>query len=154
MARSTPRESATPKEHVQALHLIFRGLDHYLRSGGNVSNAKRVGRESLFFIYEGGNSGKYARHPISTAASRLRANTGKAYDHAIPLEVWLLDLLRGDLNDFEGFHQTIARWYHIRIITKEEHEALDRLGLGDCMPGDWDGIDIEARYKKAGISFC
>lgn len=137
--------------NANALFGIFQVLKNYLSEGGSRTNALRICREALFFIYEAGNPGKYTRHSCSQAASRLRGSSGKCYDHAIPLAVWLEDVLRGDLSDFNVFHEAIQRSYHVRIITKDEHDRLHEIGLGDCMPLDWDGDDVEARYKKAGI---
>jgi hypothetical protein len=62
-------------------------------------------------------------------------------------------VLLGDLSDPKAFQEAIRRWYHIRIITEEEHRKLGDVGLGDRMPMDWDQTDVEARYKKAGIIF-
>ncbi len=45
----------------------------------------------------------------------------------------------------------LKSWYHVRLVTREEHKRLTKLKLRYTMPSDWDGLDIFARYTVAGI---
>lgn len=40
---------------------------------------------------------------------------------------------------------------NIVIVTEEEDRRLREAKLTSCMPKDWDGVDIFARYKVVGI---
>lgn len=130
---------------------ILLDLSGYVRAGGSLASASRVARETLFFVYEDGNSQKYRRHPHSLAAAGLPSDKGKVYDHAVPLACWLPELLLADGLEPATLEARLERHYHIRIITDGENQRLNAIGLRSRMPLDWDGVDIEARYRKAGI---
>lgn len=130
---------------------ILLNLNEYVRAGGSRASASRVARETLFFVYEKGNSQKYRRHRHSVAATRLPSDKDKVYDHAIPLACWLPELLSADGLEPGDVQARLERHYHIRIITDAENKRLNAIGLRAQMPLDWDGIDVEARYRKAGI---
>jgi hypothetical protein len=78
-------------------------------------------------------------------------NRGLRYDHAIPFNIVQKKLL--DLAEAcdESVAAILERFSVAALITAEEDEILNRLGLGNRMPNDWDGIDYLARYKVAGI---
>ena len=45
----------------------------------------------------------------------------------------------------------LKNWYHVRLVTGEEHKRLTKLKLRYTMPSGWNGSDIFARYAAAGI---
>lgn len=130
---------------------VLLSLNEYVRAGGKLASASRVARETLFFVYEGDNSNKYRRHRHSLAAAKLPSDKSKVYDHAIPLASWLPGLLHAGGLEATEVQAQLERCYHIRIITEDENRVLNAMGLRSRMPLDWDGIDVEARYRKAGI---
>ncbi len=74
-------------------------------------------------------------------------------DHAVPLAVivkWLfepgVDLSR------ESIRNHLKRWYCLGLLTNDDDEGLNRLGLRSRMPANWDGNDLIARYRETGIA--
>ena len=156
---------------------IFRALSDYIAEGGKQANTTKVAREALFFIYEGGTSGKYDRPKKSKKADQLlrtgKLRTVKAkgeclrYDHAIPLKCWLYPLVQECKKlQCERILAKIKLHDHIRIITKGENEKLNEKGFREKMPPGWDEDKpknisrkdwikkwIDERYQAAGIEF-
>lgn len=159
---------------------IFRALSDYIAEGGTVGVSK-LARETLFYIYEGGASGKHDRALKSVKA----AATGKAawhYEHAIPLSCWLYGKTRAtqspipplkpedsligrcrNLSD-EEILEEIKLHDHVRIITKEESQQLqefkDSMPAGwhqprpeNCSAEEWNERFIAKRYHQARIKF-
>ena len=46
----------------------------------------------------------------------------------------------------------LEKYFHVLLVTKEEHQKLNASGLRSTMPEDWDGENIWARYEAVGIS--
>lgn len=51
----------------------------------------------------------------------------------------------------EVIQEILEKFYHVRLVTKEEDHRLHTAGLRPKMPGDWDGENIWARYEAVGI---
>ena len=85
--------------------------------------------------------------------ARAAGNSRLVYDHAVPLKLWIGKILNDEKLSLVSFRRVMANWFHVRIITREENQLLNALKLGSSMPDDWDGHDVEARYRKAGIEF-
>ncbi len=132
---------------------ILSALTLFLAAGGSRASAHRIARETLFFIYEGGNKEKYERHPKSKAARTQNGKNQVVYDHAVPLKLWIGTILDDEKLSLTRFRRIMADWLHVRIITKDENRLLNALKLHSSMPDDWDGHDVEARYTKARIEF-
>ena len=152
---------------------IFRALSDYIAEGGKQTSINKIARETLFFVYEGGNSGKYDRDPKSKEANQLSLKTVKEkakylrYDHAIPLKCWLYPLVQKCKKlQCEQILEEIELHDHIRIITKDENEKLNEKGFREKMPPGWDEDKpknisrkdwikkwIDERYQAAGIEF-
>ena len=45
----------------------------------------------------------------------------------------------------------LEKYFHVLLVTKEEHRRLNASGLRSKMPDDWDGENIWARYDAVGI---
>ena len=45
----------------------------------------------------------------------------------------------------------LEKYFHVLLVTKEEHRRLNASGLRSKMPDDWDGENIWARYDAIGI---
>jgi hypothetical protein len=77
-------------------------------------------------------------------------------DHSVPLGMIVAHLQRqfdaAPNRNADWVEQELVRLYHLGVITSEEDARLNSLGLRSAMPRDWDGVDVEARYKAAGIS--
>jgi hypothetical protein len=72
-------------------------------------------------------------------------------DHAVPVAV-VCDSILNAPNLDRGKLQKILEDLLVAVeVTPKEHEQLLRCGLSDCMPQDWNSVDVFARYRVAGI---
>ena len=73
-------------------------------------------------------------------------------DHAVPLSVVVGQLFEtgADLSR-DGIRTHLERLYHLGLLTDAEDAALNRLKLRSRMPAAWNGADLAARYRAAGI---
>jgi hypothetical protein len=123
----------------------------------------KVVRETIFFLYEGGNAEKWSfERPHSAAARALHhdahsngvAFNGKTfpvvYDHAIPLNT-LGDGLREATASVEKLHSFLIRHIQGVVITKDENAELSRLGLRRRLPPDAQAHELLARYRYAAV---
>jgi len=78
--------------------------------------------------------------------------TSLVYEHMVPKQRYIqkpceMAAKTGHLS--LGFVEKILmRYWRIAVVTKDEDMRLSR----SKMPDNWDGVDIFARYKMAGIS--
>lgn len=74
-------------------------------------------------------------------------------EHVAPISV-IVGLLMSSKPPNEGEVRNILnKYYRIMLVTKDEQRNLRSLGRASKMPSDWDGKDIWARYRIAGIEF-
>ena len=75
-------------------------------------------------------------------------------DHMVPISVVNEKILNLDSYSIETIKGIIHQYAGICVITKEENKTLgNKYKLNQRMPEDWDGINISARYKTAGIEY-
>lgn len=158
--------SCNDEAAVEAVRLILQQLYRLSDLGFAEGKIDRIRREAIFFLYEGGDAAKWDRaRPHSLAARALREVTkGKGllplavrkaitYDHAIPLRC-----LRSGLREASGTNETmgsfLAQFVKGVVITREENDKLNKLGLRSTMPEGADVDDLTARYRMAGIEFA
>jgi len=151
---------------VEAVRLILQQLYRLSDLGFGEGKIDRIRREAIFFLYEGGDAAKWDRaRPHSLAARALREATktkgllpltvrkAVTYDHAIPLRC-----LRAGLREAAETNETmgsfLAHFVKGVVITREENEKLNKLGLRSAMPDGWDPADVMARYRVAEIGFA
>lgn len=81
----------------------------------------------------------------------LRSEIELVKDHAVPVKI-IHKILRQDLNPSEeSIEKILQNYYTLGVITSDEDKSLNKLGLKSEMPKDWDGMNVFARYEKAGI---
>ena len=51
----------------------------------------------------------------------------------------------------EKVRELLKRLFVVRLVTRQEHAALNSSGLRSKMPEEWDTLDVFARYKRVGI---
>ncbi len=74
-------------------------------------------------------------------------------DHAVPIAVMVQQLFEPDADlSREGVRNHLTRLYCLGLLTNAEDVMLKRLGLQSRMPARWDGDDLTARYREAGIA--
>lgn len=104
-----------------------------------------------------GQSLKERAHYMSTEAYEKMKNrlfSNLIADHMVPISVVNEKILKLDSYSIESIKEIIQRYAGICVITKEENKTLgDKYKLNQRMPKDWDGINISARYKIAGIKY-
>lgn len=103
--------------------------------------------------YKGNVNRKNCRY-LSVAAEQCLVGDPKTpliADHAVPVSV----SLRGfeDLREvsLDSVVSLVAKFAVMVLITPEEDKSLCAASLVKCMPQNWDGQDIFARYKCVGI---
>ena len=72
-------------------------------------------------------------------------------EHVVP--VMLIVNMLMDMNPIsaEKVESILKKYWHVLLITKEEHQKLNSSGLRSTMPKDWDKENIWARYEAIGI---
>jgi len=91
-----------------------------------------------------------ARIPRSKAA--MKKPLGECVvEHVIPQQVIVNRLMDMKPLTKPAVSKLLKSWYHVRLVTRTEHQRLTKLKLRYTMPPDWNGADIFARYAAAGI---
>ena len=158
---SAPRDDAVVKAVRRILLQLYGLADRGLPEG----QIDRIRRETIFFLYEGGDAAKWdLTRPHSAAARKLRVEAGGTaslplgirklvtYDHAIPLRC-LREGLREASGSDGAMRTFLDRYVRGVVITREEDQQLTARGLRSKMPKGVSGDDLLARYRVAGIPF-
>ncbi|MEP1151774.1 MAG: hypothetical protein ABJH08_08615 [Balneola sp.] len=72
-------------------------------------------------------------------------------DHAIPVSLALRGFEKIVDLQTDSVIKLVSKYSTMALITRIEDARLRELGLVKNMPENWDGVDIFARYKVAGI---
>lgn len=125
-------------------------------------NVSPIVRQTIFYIYEGGEPEKWKEHRPHSAAARAcrRAGAGRfpskddpmRYDHAIPL-ARLQRGLEEATASLETMRSFLHRFIQGVVITREENERLDKARLTTALPVGASEHDMLARYRFVGIAF-
>ena len=72
-------------------------------------------------------------------------------EHVIP-QMYIVNMLM-DMSTInkDKIRNILEKYFHVLLVTKEEHRRLNASGLRSKMPDDWDGENIWARYDAVGI---
>jgi hypothetical protein len=155
----------TPDEIVEAVCTIVSQLHRLTDLGLDPRRIDRIRRETIFFLYEGGDAEKWSEtRPHSARARQLHhkakedgrrfnsKNYRITYEHAIPL-VTLRDGLRQASSSRELMATFLQRHIIGVVLLKEENDRLSQLKLHRSMPTGCEPHDRLARYRAAGIEF-
>ena len=125
----------------------------------------RIVRETIFFLYEGGDRGKWSVERPHSAEARARRNEAGSrngrlngrnfpvtYDHAIPLDT-LSDGLCKATTSYEEMRDFLNRHVQGVVILRKENKKLSNCGMRRCLPAGSPSHDLLARYRKAEIKF-
>lgn len=85
----------------------------------------------------------------STKAAELPKGSSTIREHPVPVSE--LNKRLAKIDTAEEMMALLPLYSNIVIVTEEEDRRLREAKLTSCMPKDWDGIDIFARYKVVGI---
>lgn len=107
------------------------------------------------YLHMAGNKNKYYKsHYVSKfAIEKIKDKDFKSlvFEHVVPKSIYIQkpceDAARNNIITAEFIENILNKYWVIATITKEEDKKL----LMCSMPNDWDGCDIFARYKAAGI---
>lgn len=100
-------------------------------------------------------------HVVSEQALKILKRKGSEpliKEHAIPIKK-LRELVFLKLNSnskIECIEQFLLTYYRVGAITKKEDLDVNKKGLKDCMPTNWDSNEprgLYARYDKAKIKY-
>ena len=124
------------------------------KAGVSATGPNKILRETLHFIWEVSEIKKYDDKRLRSEKGFLDIRKNLAYDHPIPMKIILSKLKSTYPVKQESVEAVLQKYLRHGgvLITKGEHDLLRDIGLASKMPSDWDGEDIFARYKKAGIS--
>ena len=72
-------------------------------------------------------------------------------EHVIP-QMYIVNMLM-DMSTInkDKIRNILEKYFHVLLVTKEEHRRLNASGFRSKMPDDWDGENIWARYDAVGI---
>ena len=143
----------TERQRAEAVRQILLQLYSLVDAGMPKSQIRRVVREAIFFLYEGGEAAKWASDRPHSMTARELSLGKKIYDHAIPLASLLCKLKKASASP-ESFHAFLIRYVQGVVITKEEDRRLTSAGLRSRMPSNADPDDKMARYSNVGIAFA
>jgi hypothetical protein len=148
------------QQRVEALRQILLQLYALVDLGMPWAKVRRVAREAIFFLYEGGEALKYHEdRPHSAAARALRkhgkrlySSHGIRYEHAIPIATLEAEL-RSATATSEGLCEFLRKFLRTVVITSEEDKKLTAARLARRMPEGAHRYDMLARYRFVGIEF-
>ncbi len=90
--------------------------------------------------------------PRLIACSEAVGGDNGEIDHAIPVQMLCKRILKTPDLDRSKLEIILDEWLVAVELTCSEHrEVLQKRRLASGMPLDWDGVDLLARYKVAGI---
>ncbi len=73
-------------------------------------------------------------------------------EHVVP-QMYIVNMLMDmDIVNKNNVKLILEKYFHVLLVTKEEHQKLNASGLRSTMPEDWDGENIWVRYEAVGIS--
>ena len=72
-------------------------------------------------------------------------------EHVVPLMYIVNMLMETTPINKKNIKNILDKYFHVLLVTKEEHNRLNASGLRSTMPKDWDGENIWARYDAVGI---
>ena len=96
--------------------------------------------------------GQSQKKNIPRSKAALEKNISECeVEHVIPLMYIVNMLMETTPINKESIKNILDKYFHVLLVTKEEHNRLNASGLRSTMPEDWDGENIWARYEAVGI---
>jgi hypothetical protein len=130
----------------------FRFADELLADGlVSPGGARDMKRLAVFWAsYDQGLEGKSGRNVRIPHGRKMTAGDGYDIEHAVPMAV-VVALVDETGLDPELVWHVLTTYLVTYYIPKEEHTRINRMGLRNAMPADWDLVDPLARYRAAGL---
>lgn len=72
-------------------------------------------------------------------------------EHVVPQMEIVNMLMDMDPLSKSEVEKILKNYFHVMLVTKEEHQRLNASGLRSKMPSNWDRKDLWARYNAVGI---
>lgn len=84
-------------------------------------------------------------------AARGKKKTECQVEHVIP-QMMIVNMLM-DMKKLSkpAAKSVLEKYFHVLLVTNEEHSRLNSSGLRSSMPDGWDEKNIWARYEAVGI---
>lgn len=73
------------------------------------------------------------------------------HEHLVPRKVLMNKLFSEVIPDKQNIFEFLDTYCVGVVVTKDEDNMLNKIGLRSEMPSDWDNKDPWARYKKVAI---
>jgi hypothetical protein len=140
----------------QRLELILDAVNyckHVKEKGMPASAYTKALREPIHFLWERRLGTKSQSAQFRSVKSQgINFGTDEIrYDHAIPFSFIQQKLLTAEHLTISDLKEILQRFIVVCIITKEEDQLLNSMGLTRKMPENWDGKNPLARYEAAKI---
>ena len=139
------------------LGIEFKPDETYLFIAETIRNAQKRGQPWAISRGYGGFDAmdKFAVIGYSVKGREQERNGKPAYrEHLTPCDLMnrkALEMINAGATD-EEIAKMFETFNKILLISNDEADLLDnKMGLKTVMPEDWDGVDVFARPKKAGI---
>ncbi len=72
-------------------------------------------------------------------------------EHAVPVKVIQEMLKKLRSPSTVELQKFLESYYRVGVLTKEEDQRINNMGFKSCMPNDWSGKELFARYFAANI---
>jgi hypothetical protein len=137
---------------------------HHRRASDRViwfNNPDAIGRRAMLLSLPFRSAGadailRYAAEQPNEYRERRKAKDKAVkliVDHAVPIRVMVGQLfVAGAELSRDGIRRHLDRLYCLGLLTDAEDVRLNCCRLRSCMPAEWDGNDLTARYREAGIA--
>ena len=147
MARISPKNV-----RFRSKDIICRDLAHILSDPNLHDGTKLAVVDQIFWVwteFEGKHKG--CEFWSEAAINSKLVGKGLIHEHIVPRKIVRELLLDFDSPTPDAIRSLLDRFCIGVVVTQEEDERLNSLGLRSKMPEDWDGSDPWARHKAAGI---
>jgi hypothetical protein len=99
-----------------------------------------------------GFDGKYEGCPYWSEKAMKNPDAKLIHEHLVPRSVVFKKLLDLESPDYDQVYSLLETYCVGVVVTKEEDEHLNKIGLRQKMPSDWDGENPWARHEAGGIT--
>ena len=142
------------KEHCEVAALILRTLPSTSNTRHHVKAAIRQASHQVSSV-RGGNNHVKAAHMSTAAYAQMQLGQFDQLiaEHMVPVKVVVDKVLTLPIDriTWAEIRDMVVKFSRMALITEKEDDSLTMAGLAACMPANWDGMDLYARYNIVGI---
>ena len=127
--------------------------DELFLAGTREGLNKFLSNAYITYLLRGRNKYHKTQLVSERALAKMEAGdyTGLVFEHLVPKAHYIQEECEKHAKEHtltvEFVENLLKRYWHLATVTKDEDSLLNR----NAMPEDWDGEDVQARYKRVGI---